>query len=78
MTMRGFSPQNEAWAQLGPDHPLAFRAAAKVLKNAPPGVTVSVPLLFPLCRVSRQHITGAGDEKEEEEGGKNAQLMWWT
>lgn len=50
-------------AQLRPGHPLAFRAAAKVLKNALPGVTVGVPLLFPL-RASRQHITGAGDEKE--------------
>lgn len=74
-----FSPQNRAEslaslaplrsAQLRPGHPLAFRAAAKVLKNALPGVTVGVPLLFPLCRISRQHITGAGDEKEEEGGG---------
>lgn len=51
------------------DHPLAFQAAAKVLKNALPGETVMVPLLFPLCRVSRQHITGAEDEKEEGGGG---------
>lgn len=76
--MRGFSPQNEAEslasfahsAQLRPGHLLAFQAAAKVLKNALPGVTVGVPLLFPLCHVSRQHITGAGDEKEEGEGKK--------